>query len=417
MRKILFILGLLLISSAVAFAQSERKAYVAASNDIVKANGAAEKELLYRDMVERFAQYMSTLPNKSKDLPIRAVVYAFIEERDSVKANYYIAQLSDTATLPTQLYGMVKVAQKQSLNHYAEDLLKRTIDSYECLELEPDPNGDPLGLSNNSEKFAVLFYTDYALVLAQNGKPRQGLEFAKKAYLVNKNDKVAIATCAKLLSDNKLFAEAFPILEDAIRKGVADSELKIAYRQAYFNLYGEEGYQEKLATLNQQQQEKTYDILRKQMVLEIAPEFSLRDLDGKTWSLAELKGKTVVLDFWATWCAPCKKSFPAMQLAVNKYKNDHSVVFLFIHTWEHSSDVIKDVKGFISRNNYDFHVLMDLKKDGVNEVITKYKMQGIPAKFIIDGKGNIRFKVRGATGSNEEVVQELSAMIELAKAG
>lgn len=93
------------------------------------------------------------------------------------------------------------------------------------------------------------------------------------------------------------------------------------------------------------------------------------------------------------------------------------MVFLFIHTWEHSSDVIKDVKGFISRNNYDFHVLMDLKKDGVNEVITKYKMQGIPAKFIIDGKGNIRFKVRGATGSNEEVVQELSAMIELAKAG
>jgi len=58
---------------------------------------------------------------------------------------------------------------------------------------------------------------------------------------------------------------------------------------------------------------------------------------------------------------------------------------------------------------------MDLKKDGSNEVVTKYKIQGIPAKFVIDGGGNTRFKMTGFAGSDEAAVQELSAMIELAK--
>src|SRR5690554_8083345 len=67
---------------------------------------------------------------------------------------------------------------------------------------------------------------------------------------------------------------------------------------------------------------------------EPAPDFTLEDLEGNTVSLKDLEGKVVVLDFWATWCAPCIKSFPAMQMAVNKYKDDPEVEFLFINTWE-----------------------------------------------------------------------------------
>src|ERR1700754_1863990 len=50
-----------------------------------------------------------------------------------------------------------------------------------------------------------------------------------------------------------------------------------------------------------------------------APDFSLKDLNGKTVSLADYKGKTLVIDFWATWCVPCRESFPAVKMVMDKY--------------------------------------------------------------------------------------------------
>ena len=414
MKTLLCILALA-ISSTGAFAQSEREAYIKASNAVMRANGADETERRYKALVQEFSDYRATLTDRQRDMASIAVAYAFIDAKDTAKANHYIAKLSDIPTLPTQLYGFAKTAQKNGLDIYALELLERTIVRYENLELAPDPKADPMGLANNREKYGVLFYTDYALALRQNGQAERGLAFAKKAYQLNKDDKAAIATYAGLLSDSKSYTEALPVMEAALLKGVADSAIRAGYKTAYYHVNGEKGYQEQLANLDQQQQEETRAELRGQMVSEPAADFSLQDLDGKTWSLADLKGKTVVLDFWATWCAPCKKSFPAMQMAINKYKGDASVLFLFIHTWERSPDATTEAKKFITDNSYDFHVLMDLKKGGTNEMVTKYEVQGIPAKFILDGKGNIRFKMTGFTGSDEAAVQELSAMIELAK--
>ncbi|KQM72890.1 hypothetical protein ASE74_21565 [Pedobacter sp. Leaf216] len=156
--------------------------------------------------------------------------------------------------------------------------------------------------------------------------------------------------------------------------------------------------------------------LLSEMIAEPAPGFTLKDLDGNAVSLKDLKGKVVVLDFWSTWCVPCKKSFPAMQLAVSAYKNDPSVRFLFIHTWETTKTPLEDVKKYIETSGFKFQVLMDLKDGlGHNTAVEAYGVNAIPAKFVIDGQGNIVFKLTGFTGTDAAALKEISERISLAK--
>lgn len=148
---------------------------------------------------------------------------------------------------------------------------------------------------------------------------------------------------------------------------------------------------------------------------EPAPAFTLKDLEGQDVSLADLKGKVVVLDFWATWCAPCIKSFPAMQMAVDQYKEDPEVEFLFINTWERQEDPTEFVRQFMEKRDFDFTVLVD-EKDPVskrNPVVESYGVNGIPVKFIIDASGSIRHKIVGfMPGDNQAQVNELAKLIE-----
>jgi peroxiredoxin len=86
------------------------------------------------------------------------------------------------------------------------------------------------------------------------------------------------------------------------------------------------------------------------------------------------------------------------------------VTFLFVDTWENAGDKAKAAGDFIASKSYTFNVLMDLE----NEVVSKYGVSGIPTKFVLDGNGKIRFKAVGFNGNDQELVDELSTMIELA---
>jgi thiol-disulfide isomerase/thioredoxin len=117
-----------------------------------------------------------------------------------------------------------------------------------------------------------------------------------------------------------------------------------------------------------------------------ATDFTLPDAIGKQVSLSGLRGKMVVLDFWATWCGPCLASFPKMQELVEKYDGSQAS-FLFINTWENSKpEVTKEkVDKLLKENKYTFNVLFDYKDD----VVKKYKVEGIPTKIVIDKNGKI----------------------------
>src|SRR5690606_37836601 len=119
--------------------------------------------------------------------------------------------------------------------------------------------------------------------------------------------------------------------------------------------------------------------LDKIMVNEPAANFTLTDLQGNQVTLADLKGKIVILDFWATWCVPCKASFPAMQMALDKFKNDTNIKFLFVHTWERSPSFLSDAKAYIDSMKYNFQVLMDMKdpQTKTNKVVDSYNVLSI----------------------------------------
>lgn len=155
--------------------------------------------------------------------------------------------------------------------------------------------------------------------------------------------------------------------------------------------------------------------LESQLIKKTAPDFTLIDLDGKKVTLSDLKGKVVVIDFWATWCKPCISSFPGMQATIEKYKSDKDVVFLFIDTWEQSPNYRSEVEYFIKNNGYNFQVLFDEMQDPQKSVTTAYDVKGIPNKVIIDKEGFIRLQSAGSGRNIEQIITEMSAKIELVK--
>ncbi|HLO46108.1 MAG TPA: TlpA disulfide reductase family protein [Leadbetterella sp.] len=143
----------------------------------------------------------------------------------------------------------------------------------------------------------------------------------------------------------------------------------------------------------------------------LAPDFELTTLEGKKVKLSDFRGKTVIIDFWATWCGPCIMAFPGMKKATEKYKDDPNVVFLFVNTFERvGEDQWKDHVGkFITNRGFSF---MNPALDIGNQTALTYGVEGIPAKFCIDKDGKVKHKGSGYLGSTEAVFNEMVEWVE-----
>ncbi|MDI3547334.1 MAG: hypothetical protein PWR10_986 [Halanaerobiales bacterium] len=115
-----------------------------------------------------------------------------------------------------------------------------------------------------------------------------------------------------------------------------------------------------------------------------APDFTLKTLKGESVSLSNLKGKKVFLNFWASWCPPCRSEMPAIQ---KLYSNHDDIAVLGINLREEKGTVAE----FMMLNGYTFPVVLDLNA----EVATKYLVRGIPTTYILNKEGVIMAKHTG----------------------
>lgn len=123
-----------------------------------------------------------------------------------------------------------------------------------------------------------------------------------------------------------------------------------------------------------------------------APDIHLKDLNGKDVSLSDFKGKNVYLNFWATWCGPCRGEMPDIEKLYEE-TNISDLVILAVNLGEDSNTV----KSFIDSNNYNFKILLDSDKTAAS----LYNINAIPTSFFIDKNQNIVAQKVGAMSIDE----------------
>lgn len=117
-----------------------------------------------------------------------------------------------------------------------------------------------------------------------------------------------------------------------------------------------------------------------------APDFTLKDEEGKEYRLSNYRGKVVVLMFWATWCPPCRYEMPSMERARRKVEGQ-DIVMLGVNVGEDDTTVF----AFTGRYRVKFPLLLD--RDGA--VVAKYPVTGLPTTFIIDPNGMVTHRAIG----------------------
>ena len=131
----------------------------------------------------------------------------------------------------------------------------------------------------------------------------------------------------------------------------------------------------------------------------IAPDFTMLDMDGNEVTLASFFGKPIVLNFWASWCGPCKMEMPEIQKFYDKYGQE--IHFLLVSV----DDSLDAAKTFISDSGYTFPVYFDTTSVGAYT----YGASSIPLTFFIDAQGNLTAYYMGAM--SESILQQGVDMI------
>ncbi|MBL1409808.1 TlpA disulfide reductase family protein [Sphingobacterium faecale] len=328
---------------------------------------------------------------------------------DKYKDNF-IEQSLKTVSYYNIAESLLKAGHKQQSRNYLEAALNWS----EQAKNAEDPK--------TRSSFGALMYNNIALLNAEvslelddpkvaiNNLPRI-LNDGK--YQVMQVDKMALIL-ANAYQKSERYLDAFLTLDAQARINNASPEVWDSLENLYVKLNQGKGifadYKKEIETVKNEQD---LALLKSKMVKKDFPDFELQNREGETVRLSDFKGKTVILDFWATWCIPCVNSFPIMQKMINKYA-DKDVVFLFINTWEKQANFKQAVDKLITQNSYTFEVLYDELSDKNDALLaTQIGVPSLPTKVVLDKEGHMRFMISGSDPQEEAMTQEIENLIRL----
>lgn len=390
-----------------------RDHYIA--NVYYKQENAKDKEKSYKHIVKTWPKENFEDIKIAYDYVVSDLAKVFAAEGDREKAIHYLGEMNERFWRAQGYIPVASTFLQQGDTTAALPLIQTAIEDAEYYINLPKEQKD------NKAGFAAVGYPGYVSQLAEvynaRGKQEEALQLIERAIALVPEQAPRFSTVY------------FKGLETTGRKLEALQQLELLYKQGEFihkdkmkELYAtlngsDKGLDAYFARLDEDVVKRIREHIKQMEAYKPAPTFELLNLKGETVSLASLKGKVVVLDFWATWCQPCIRSFPGMQAAQAMYENDEDVQFLFINTWERDAAYKTKVPAFIEKNNYSFEVLYDDQKDSeTGEVLAaKYGVRGIPAKFVIDKEGNIRYFLTGSTPNIDYIKLEMKELIEAAK--
>jgi len=374
-----------------------------------------EEKIKIRDQFK--AQFPATKENtRMLDQMTSSLAQEYAGKEDWNKVKSYVYEVIDPTVRASVCNTYAWKLSGESIEAEAKNLDIAAALSASSLSLLSTDNPMPTGLTKKEwgsvmENNKAGYGDTYALILYKQGKYEEALTYQSFSVANSKyEDGEMNERYAVYLQKAGRTQDLEKFMDQIMVSGNATEKVKMMHKEHWTQTATKDQlYSQYLKQLENQAQAMREEKIMKTWESTDAPSFTLKDLNGSIVSLADYKGKTIVLDFWATWCGPCKASFPGMKKAVEHFASDQNVVFLFVDTWENGDNIDARVADFIKTNNYPFHVVMDSEAKVVND----YKVSGIPTKFIIGPDQKIRFTAVGYSGNNDELVEELKTMIQL----
>ena len=383
----------------------------------------AERNLLALQSVIKDFNLDSIKNAEEIDVLYGTVALSFLSSRNYPMFEKYIGAIRNkfNQTSYMNMAACELLALKVDLD-YALNLAKSTVDLYESYL--DDKSARPIGISQASwdnwiRMAAYPYYETYASALYACADGKRALFYEEKALRGIKPEDMmqsSLELYAELLLSQGQAEKAYDILIDRVNSGNASLRMIELLKEM---LIARTGSIERSIDIIESIQNNAADNYRNMLLNEplndeVAPYFALNDIKGNEVSLDDLKGRVVVLDFWATWCAPCIASMPAMKNISSKHPD---VAFVFIATQESGEDPLSRIRSYIAKNDFPINVLMDAPSETNPDLFptaVAYKVAALPTKFVIDRNGIIRFKSSGFRSDNE-LMNELDAMISIAK--
>ncbi len=370
-----------------------------------KESSALEKEVAYQAWLKKFPS--ASFDENNQSIYTQAATSLGRELINENHFDHLGALIEGTAGASGTNYTLI--------SSFASELVKK--EKYgEALRLL-EPAYQQIGKEENELGIHRTVTGQYANALIESGQAEKGIALIEGMAATNPS---AAASVSNTIALSKGYAktgrtfDAFHTLESYLLNREVSGQVIDEMKGLYSTMNNGKGdFTAYKADLDKKILTSLKEKHKASMVKNEAPGFRLRNMKGDFVSLEDMKGKIVVLDFWATWCGPCIVSFPGMQLAVNKYADDPEVEFLFIDTWQSEENYVELVTNFIAENKYTFHVLYDEMKERDKATVTAYGVRGIPTKVFIDKEGFIRFQSAGGYSDAELVMTEVVAKIEL----